>query len=158
MVEFDSVFNPKIQGYNGAVGPFQAKEHMGLVEPPQRKGHLLQYAHNKLVELQHKCDELEELVVFKRPEDTGINVEYLNPLFLVKKSNGDHHLITAFADVGQYSKPQPSLLPDIDSILHQIAQWKHIVTTDLTSAFYHIPRSCPQVHEILQNSYTTTWS
>ena len=34
LLEFDSVFNPKIQGYNGAVGPFQAKVNMGPVEPP----------------------------------------------------------------------------------------------------------------------------
>ena len=28
---------------------------------------------------------------------------------------------------------------DIDSTLFQIAQWRHIITTDLTSAFYQIP-------------------
>jgi len=36
-------------------------------------------------------------------------------------------------------KPQPSLLPDVDSILRQIGQWKYIITTDLPSAFYQIP-------------------
>jgi hypothetical protein len=33
-----------------------------------------------------------------------------------------HRLLTAFADVGRYSKPQPSLLPDVDSTLRHIAQ------------------------------------
>ena len=28
---------------------------------------------------------------------------------------------------------------DVDSTLRQIAQWRHITTTDLTSAFYQIP-------------------
>ena len=41
--------------------------------------------------------------------------------------------------MGRYSKPQPSLLPDVDSTLRLIAQWSHIIVTDLTSAFYQIP-------------------
>ena len=41
--------------------------------------------------------------------------------------------------MGRYSKPQPSLLPDVDSTLQLIAQWSHIIVTDLTSAFYQIP-------------------
>ena len=31
--------------------------------------------------------------------------------------------MTALADVGRYSKPQPSLMPDLDSTLRNIAQW-----------------------------------
>jgi hypothetical protein len=86
--QFDSVFKPVIEGYNGASGPFKAKVNMGPVEPPQRKGRLPQYSRERLsVELQQKFDELEELGIFKRPdlEDVGIAVEYLNPSFLVKK-------------------------------------------------------------------------
>ena len=30
-------------------------------------------------------------------------------------------------------------MPDVDSTLCQIAQWRHIITTDLTSTFYQIP-------------------
>ena len=29
-------------------------------------------------------------------------------------------------------------MPDVDSTLRQITQWKHIITTDLMSAFYQI--------------------
>ena len=67
---------------------------------------------------------------------------YLNPSFLVKKPNGGFRLVTAFADVGRYSKPQPSLLPDVDSTLRHIAQWKYLIATDFTSAFHQIPLSC----------------
>ena len=137
----DQVFDPTITGYNGAVGPFEAVVNMGPVQPPQRKGRLPQYNHNKLVELQQKFDELEAQGVFQRPEDIGITVEYLNPSFLVAKPTGGHRLVTAFADVGRYSKPQPSLLPDVDSTLRTIAQWKYVIVTDLTSAFYQIPLS-----------------
>ena len=139
--EFDDVFNPIVRGYNGASGPFQAVVNMGPVQPPQRKGRLPQYSRDKLVELQQKFDELEEMGVFARPEDAQVNVEYINPSFLVKKPSGGSRLVTAFADVGRYSKPQPSLLPSVDSTLNQIAQWKYIITTDLTKAFYQIPLS-----------------
>lgn len=137
--EFDNVFDPQITGYNGTSGSIEAKVNMGPVQPPQRKGRVPQYARNKLVELQQSFDDLEALGVFRRPEDIGINVEYVNPSFLVKKANGGYRLVTAFADVGRYSKPQPSLMPDVDSTLRLIAQWKHIVVTDLSKAFYQIP-------------------
>lgn len=86
-------------------------------------------------------NELENIGVFKRPEDLGISVEYINPSFLVKKPSGGFRLVTAFADVGRYSKPQPSLMPDVDSTLRQIAQWQYIIISDLTKSFYQIPLS-----------------
>ena len=30
-------------------------------------------------------------------------------------------------------------MPDVNSTLRQIPQWRHIITTSLTSAFYQIP-------------------
>ncbi len=139
--EYDQVFDANIEGYNGKAGPFEAHVNMGPVEPPQRKGRLPQYARDRLLELQNKFDELESLGVFQRPEDIGISVEYLNPSFLVRKPNGGSRLVTAFSDVGRYSKPQPSLMPNVDSTLRQIAEWKHLIASDLTSAFYQIPLS-----------------
>ena len=115
---------------------------MGPVEPPQRKGRLPQYPRNKLVDLQNKFDELEKLGVFKRPEDINVAVEYLCLSFLVKKSDSGYRLVTAFPVMGRYSKPQPSLMPDVDSTLRPIAQCRHIITTDLTIAFYQIPLTC----------------
>lgn len=138
---YDTVFDPVPQGYNSGAGPFKAVVNMGPVLPPQRKGHMPQYNHDKMVELQTKFDDLEKIGVFKRPEDLGIVVEYLNPSFLIKKNNGGYRLVTAFADVGRYSKPQPSLMPDIDSTLRTIARWRYIIVSDLTSAFYQIPLS-----------------
>ncbi|VDI36235.1 Hypothetical predicted protein [Mytilus galloprovincialis] len=137
--QYDNVFNPTFKGYNGAVGALEAKVNMGPVQPPQRKGRIPQYSKTQLVTLQEKFNELEDIGVFKKPEDIGVTVEYLNPSFLIKKPNGGFRLVTAFADVGRYSKPQPSLMPDVDSTLRQIAQWKHIVISDLTKSFYQIP-------------------
>ena len=58
-----------------------------------------------------------------------------------KKSNGGRRFITAFSDVGRYSKPQPSMMPDVDNTLRQIGQWRYIIATDLSNAFYQIPLS-----------------
>ena len=68
-----------------------------------------------------------------------MSVEYINPSFLAKKPSGGYRLVTAFADVDRYSKPQPSLMPDVDSILRSVTQWKYVIKSDLTSAFYQIP-------------------
>ena len=83
--QYDPVFKPDLPGYNGAVGPIQARVNMGPVEPPQRKGSLPLYSRNQLSELQSKFDEVEKAGVFKKPEDVGISVEYLNSSFLIKK-------------------------------------------------------------------------
>ena len=97
------------------------------------------YSRNKLLELQAQFDELEAVGVFKRPEDIGIVAEYLNPSFLVKKPNGGSRLVTAFSEVAKYCKPQPSLMTDVDTTLRMIAQWKYIITSDLSKTFYQIP-------------------
>ena len=73
--------------------------------------------------------------------DVGITVEHLNPSFLVKKPSGGFRLVTEFADVGWYSKPQPSFMPDVDSTLRKIGQWMYFIASDLTTAFYQIPQS-----------------
>ena len=136
------LFNPAIVGYNGTAGPVQASVNIGPVQPPQRKGCVPQYSCDKLVELQQKFDELQQCQVLRRPGDIRVTVEYLNPSFLVKKPSGGFRLVAAFTDVGRYSKPQPSLMPDIDSTtLRTIAPWKYIIKSNLTCAFYQIPLS-----------------
>lgn len=57
--------------------------NMDPVQAPQRKGRVPQYSKNQLDTLQQKSDELENVGVFKRPEDVGITVEYVNPSFLI---------------------------------------------------------------------------
>ena len=48
-------------------------------------------------------------------------------------------LVTDFGEVARYAKPQPSLLPDMNSVLRWLAQWKYIICTDLCKAYYQIP-------------------
>ena len=50
-------FNPKIGKYNAASGNIEGNVNIGPTLPPQRKGRLPQYPHDKLVILQNKMDE-----------------------------------------------------------------------------------------------------
>ena len=136
-----SVFDPAFRGYNGAVGPIQGVVNVGAVEPPQRKGRLPQYNRQRLTELQTKFDELESLGVFQKPEDLGILVEHVHPSFLVNKASGGTRLVTDFTAVGRYCKPQPSLLPDVESTLRTIGGWKYLIVSDLTKAYFQVPLS-----------------
>ena len=137
--KFDKVFDPNFTGYNGATGPVEAVVNRGPTLLPQCKDCLPQYAQNKPTELQGKFDALETAGVFVKPEDHNIITEYLNPFFLIKKPSGGTHFITAFAKDRRYAKSQPSLMPNVDSTLCHIAQWKYIIHTDFTSAFCQIP-------------------
>ena len=139
--EYDEVFNPRFDGYNGYAGPIEGIVNMGPTLPPQRKGRVPQYSRNRLDELQAICDELDNVDILAKPEDVPVVVEYLNPSFLVKKPSGGKRLVTAFAEVARYAKPQPSLMPDVDATLRQIARWKYVITTDLLKAYYQIPLS-----------------
>ena len=138
-LEFDDVFNPTISKCNGASGTIEAVVNIGPTLPPQRKGRLPQYNRSTLEELQAKFDKLEVAGVFARPEQVNVHVEYLNTSFLVKKPNGGSRLVTSFGEVAQYSKPQPSLMPNVDGVLREIGKWEYIVISDLLKSFYQIP-------------------
>ena len=65
----------------------------------------------------------------------------MNPSFLVNKPSGGSRLVTAITEVAKYTKPQPALMPDVDSTLREIAKWKYLIKTDLTKAYYQVPLS-----------------
>ena len=144
--QYDNVFNPDFPKYNGASGDIYAKVNMGKSLPPQGKGRLPSYNKEKLVELQQKFDELEAHGVFAKPEDVNVTVEYLNLSFLVAKSSGGTRLVTSFGEVARYSKPSPSLMPNVDGVLRDIARWKYIMVTDLRQSFYQIPLEHSSMH------------
>merc|ERR1712015_150946 len=122
-IKYNNVFNPKFPGYNGKAGDIKGIVNMGPTLPPQRKGRVPQYSRNRLDELQTICDELDSVDILAKPEEVPVVVEYLNPSFLVKNPSGDKRLVTSFSEVARYAKPQPSLMPDVDATLRQIARW-----------------------------------
>ena len=87
--------------------------------------HIIMSLYPRLISLMHydviKFNDFERKGVFVKREDVGVMVEYLNPSLLFKKSDGSFRLDTAFADVDRHSKPEPSLLPGVDSSLRNIA-------------------------------------
>ena len=95
--------------------------------PPQRKGRLQQYNRRTLEELQDKFDELEASGLCAKPEQVNVHVEYLNISFLVKEPNGGSRLVASFGEVAQYTKPQPSLMPNVDSVCSSLSPSKTIV-------------------------------
>ena len=123
--------------YNGASGPLKVTINMGPTLPPQRKGRMPLYNRQQLEELQQVCDELEGTVLLK-PEDVGVSCEYLNPSFLVNKKSGKKRLVTAFGTVGEYAKPQPALMPDTNYVLRQISEFKELIVSDLSSAYWQM--------------------
>ena len=139
--KYRSVFDSRTIGlYNGASGPFKVVINMGPTLPPQRKGKLPLYNRSTLEELQAVYDELDG-TVFVKPEDVGVTAEYLNPSFLLRKKSGKKRLVTAFSEVGQYAKPQPALMSDVNQVMRSIGNWKFLVKTDLTSAYWQMPLS-----------------
>lgn len=130
-LEFEKAFNAAISLYSGASGPIEAVVHNGPTLLPQRKGRLPQYNRSTLEELQDKFDEPEASGVCAKPEQVNVHVEYLNTSFRVKEPNGGSRLVTSFGDVAQYSKPQPSLMPNVDSELREIGKRRYIVISDL---------------------------
>ena len=137
--DFEHVFLNNFPGYNGHAGNVMASVNVTNCLPPQRKGRIPLYNRDKLLELQQEFDDLEKLGVFGKPEDHGVNVEYVNPSFLVKKPDGGNRLVTSFGEVAKHSKPAPSLMPDVNSTLRKIGQWKYIIKADLAKAYFQIP-------------------
>ena len=89
--------------------------------------------------LQGKMDELLNEGVLARPEDLDIEVEYVSPSFLIKKPGGGHRMVTAFNNIGQYTKPIPSKITTSNNVFQFLAQFKYIIKTDMTSQFFQLP-------------------
>ncbi len=139
---YDKVFCPDLPLYNGHSGRVECHINMGTVKPPQRKGRLPSYDHKKLVLLQEKFDDLERQGVLRKPEEIDVVAEYLNMSFLVEKPGStDMRFVTAFSEIGEYSKPQPSVMPNVEDTLRTIGRWKYIIKTDLQQAYFQIPLS-----------------
>ena len=137
---YDSVFSPELVRYNGKSGACYVEVNIGPNLPIQRKGRLPFYGTDNLVELQEKFDALVQQGVLSRPQDIGVCVENINPSFLVRKQppSTDKRLVTDFATISEYCRPTPSLMPNVDLILRNIASWKFLIKTDLSSAYYQL--------------------
>lgn len=136
---FDNVFNPKFGVYNDRSGRIRAKLNLGPVIPPPRKPKLPYYTQSQLQLLQEEADKLEELGVLAKPEDVGVDVEFASPSFLTKNPDGSHRFVTAFNELGEYSKVLPVASHSCDEVLHRLSSWRFLIKTDLKKSFFQIP-------------------
>ena len=88
-------------------------------------------------------DDLERQHVMINPEEADVVAEYINMSFLVAKPPDfeTFRLVTAFREIGEYSKPQPSVMPNVEDTLRRIGKWKYIIKTDVKQAYFQIPLS-----------------
>ena len=93
---YESVFDSNLPGYDGIFCSIFAHVNVSDSLPPQRRGRVPQYSRDLLSELQDQFDLLESMGVFAKPEDLGVYAEYVNPSFLVKKTNGGLPLSNIF--------------------------------------------------------------
>ena len=142
-LEFDDAFNPPISKYNGASGKVETVVNSGSTPPPQRKGRLPQYNSNTLEELQAKFYELEAASVFAKPEQVNVHVEYMNTSSLFKQPNGGSRLVTSFGEVAQYSRPQASLMPNVDGVLREIGLELNVGSHYSVSFHHTAPETAP---------------
>ena len=135
---YDAQFTSEFGAYNDHSGYIRTSLHMGPVEPPQCKGKLPFYNTSNMQQLQIEADKLEELGVLRKPEDMGITVKYVSPSFLKKKPDGGYRFVTAFNNLGQYTRILPTVTPTTDDILRKISQFEYLIKTDFTKSFYQI--------------------
>ena len=86
--------------------------------------------------LQEEADKLEKLGVLAKPEDLGINVQFVSPSFLAKKPSGEFRFVRAFNDLGQYTKILPTASISCDDVLRKLSSWKYMIKTDFTKSFF----------------------
>ena len=139
--KYKEVFSGEVGCYNGYSGKFAHVINMGVNLPPQRKGRIPVYDHKNKELLQSKLDDLLNAGVLSRAEDIGVPVEYVHPCFLVKKSSGGHRIVSPFGEVAEFARPQPTVTSNVEHVILQIGQWKHIIKCDLKSAYFQVPLS-----------------
>jgi len=125
--------------YNDRSGRIRAKLNLGPVIPPPRKPKLPLYTQSQLQLIQEEADKLEELGVLAKPEDVGVDVVFASPSFLTKNPDGSHRFVTAFNELGEYSKVLPVASNSCDEVLRRLSSWKFIIKTDLKKSFFQIP-------------------
>lgn len=135
--KYQSVFAPGIGRYNQNSGKFYHTINMGPNLPPQRKGRIPLYNHGDKQKLQEMLDELLAEGVLARAEDVDVPVEYVHPVFLVKKKVG-YRVVSSFGEMAEYTRSQPTVTSNPEQVIHTVGQWKYIIHADLTKAYFHI--------------------
>lgn len=137
--QYEGVFEETIGKYNDASGRIRATVNIGKANPPKSKGMLPNYARGKMDEMQRKCDHLEHAGVLAKPEDVGVQVEYVSPSLLIPKNSGGDRFVTSFNGIASYIKAPPSRSTSSEDVLLFLSKWKFMIKTDMTDQFFQLP-------------------
>ena len=136
--KFDSVFSPKLGLYNDNSGPLRAHVLIGPVEPPATKGKLPLYNQGNMQQLQIEADKLDAEGILVPPEKVGVQVKIVSPSFLVVKPGGGYRFVTAFNNLGRYTRIPPTAGKSCDAVLRRLSSFRYLIKTDLTKSFFQI--------------------
>ena len=136
--KYDIVFDPETPTYNDRFGAVRAHVTMGPVPPPPRKGRLPFYDQTKMRILQEEADKMEARDILAKPEDVGVEVLHVSPSFLLNKPDETYRFVTAFTELGQYTRITPTVSRSCDEVLRKLASYTHIIKCDMTKSFYQI--------------------
>lgn len=67
--------------------------------------------------------------------------QFISPLSVAPKADGDYRLILDLRELNKYCKPKTFIHEDINTVINLIKPEDALVTLDLKSAFFHIPVS-----------------
>ena len=74
-----------------------------------------------------------------KPEEVGVEVEYVPPSFLVKKPDRNHRLVTVFNNLSESTRILPTASTSCSEVLRKNSSWKYFIKSDLTKSFFQIP-------------------
>ena len=143
------VFDENLSGgYNQAFGRHVCELNWANnTRPPATKVHTPNYDHQTKVLLQQVCDDFTQQGVLGVPQEDGVKIQHVSPIFLVNKqrakgkqkselTTSDVRLVANFGKLNQYLVNMPSPVTKSKDIFYQIGKWNHIITTDLYQGFY----------------------
>ena len=136
--KYDEVFSSVIPIYNDRFGAVRAHVTIGSVPPPPHKGKLPFYDQAKLRILQEEADKMESRGWLCRPEDINVEVLHSSPSFLLKKPDDSYRFVTAFTELGQYTRITPTASKSCNDVLRNMASFSFIIKCDMTKSFYQI--------------------
>ena len=143
------VFNKDLtHGYNHASGKHFCKLNWASSQRPQSNKVKTPIYNSQLnVLLQEVCDQLTDIGVLSIPHQDDVQIQAVSPCFLRKKQKAkskpnselkpdDIWLVVNTNQVSEHLKNMPTKITKQQDVFMQMANWKHIIKTDLYQGFF----------------------
>ena len=147
--EMATVFDESLQGgYNGYFGRHECRLNWaGEERPASNKLRVANYNHALNGLLQEVMDDMTRQGVLQDPQELGISVQSVCPVFLQRKKRAkdkpkelltkkDVRMLVNFGPVNDKIKDVPTPMTTTDDIFNVMGRWKHIICFDLLHGFF----------------------